>query len=200
MEQVTPNDASFKILLFPASLRQCSYQSSLVNHLAEILPNNCQRDILQPQEVTLPLFNQDLEDLPEIRTKVSSLHHRFNNANGLIIASPEYNGHVSPYLKNTLDWISRLSHIDPHYIGTSPFYNKPVLLACATTGWTGGLLGLQNVRSIFSYLGALVQAEQICLPNADHVFVNAEAILDPLHAASITNTVASFVSLVLRTL
>jgi NAD(P)H-dependent FMN reductase len=86
-------------------------------------------------------------------------------ADAIIVVSPEYNGSVSPYVKNTVDWVSRLSRIAPDkYL--NPFQEKPLMLSSATAGTSGGVLGLQAARQIFSYLGSVVLAEQLCMPSA----------------------------------
>jgi chromate reductase, NAD(P)H dehydrogenase (quinone) len=157
-----------RLLLFPASLRRNSHQRRLIEYIAALLADRCAIDILCPGEVDLPLFNEDLQDEPAVLDRVVALHRRFAAADGLIIASPEYNGHVSPYLKNTVDWISRLPRIDARYGDEAVFRSKPLMLACASTGWTGGVLGLQSARALFSYLGCLVGPEQVCVSDADH--------------------------------
>ncbi len=184
------------ILLFPASLRKHSYNRLLLNYLAELLGEEYKIDILSADEFTLPLFNQDLECDEEIIAEVAAVYHRFNLADGLIIGSPEYNGHVSPYLKNTLDWVSRLQRIRNPVFPANPFFNKPVLLASATTGWTGGLLGLQDARSIFGYLGCLVMPGQLCISNAENVFTGNGICFDPDYANYIESIVGQFRNLV----
>lgn len=186
------------LLLFPASLRQHSHQRRLIEYLASLLAGRCHIDILSASEVKLPLFNQDLERSPEVIGELMTVYHRFAGADGIVVASPEYNGHVSPYLKNTVDWVSRITHIDPEYAGANPFREKPLLLASASTGWTGGVLGLQDARSIFAYLGCLVSSEQICLSHAEESLVGDAYEFDPFFANYIAQTVDHFVSLVLR--
>src|ERR1700680_1031832 len=56
---------------------------------------------------------------------------------------------------------------EPRTAPDPPSRDKPLLLASASTGWTGGILGLQDARTIFSYRGCLVSAEQICVADAN---------------------------------
>ena len=185
-----------KILFFAASLRRESHQKRLIAYLSARLANDCEIDILP--DLNLPLFNQDLEKSDEILAAVKSVHKRFNDADAMIIASPEYNGHVSPYLKNTLDWVSRLARIDANYAAINPFRDKPALLCSASTGWTGGVLGLKDARSIFTYLGNLVVAEQICVSEANH-FIEADTYkFEQGFADYIDKTLTNFISLVVR--
>jgi len=185
-----------RLLLFPASLRRESHQRRLIKYLAVRLADRCEIDILQ--EVNLPLFNQDLEQSELILNAVMDVHQRFNRADGVIAASPEYNGHVSPYLKNTLDWVSRLARIDARYADINPFRDKPLLLTSASTGWTGGILGLKDARSIFTYLGNLVVADQVCVSDADQWVQGDTYQFEPAFAAHIERVVTEFVSLAER--
>jgi NAD(P)H-dependent FMN reductase len=155
-----------RILIFPGSRRRQSLNGLLAVMLGSMLEQTCDVDILEPSDVDLPVFNEDLEHDPDVRCKVEAIYERFLAADGLIVASPEYNGSITPYLKNTVDWVSRLARVAPEQGFVNPFQNKPLLLASATAGWSGGVLGLQAARSMFSYLGCLILAECLALPFA----------------------------------
>ena len=184
-----------RLLLFPASLRRQSHQRRLADYFAARLGGACAIDMLAAGQVELPLFNQDLESEPDVLERVVALHRRFQAADGLIVVSPEYNGHVSPYLKNTVDWISRLPRIDPGYAADNPFRGKPLLLASASTGWTGGLLGLKDARSVFAYLGALVVPDQICVSDAGQWADGGDFRFDPAFADHIGRVLQAFCAL-----
>lgn len=85
----------------------------------------------------LPHFNQDLyaDPLPEAVTR---LRDQVAAADGVVIASPEYNHGVPGVLKNALDWASR-----PH--NGSPLKDKPVLIVTSSAAFTGGCG--RNIRS-----------------------------------------------------
>jgi len=182
-----------RVLLFPGSLRRDSYQRRLIEYIRPLLADHCETEIL---EADFPLFNQDLEQDPSIIARVAAVHRHFAAADGLIVASPEYNGHVSPYLKNTVDWVSRLSRIDPLFADSHPFNGKPLVLASASTGWAGGLLGLRDARTLFGYLGCLVQAEQICVSDAAHWSFEGSFRFEPAFTAYIAATLGHFLCLV----
>lgn len=185
-----------RLLLFPASLRRGSHQRRLLDHFAETISGVCEIDLLLPEQVSLPLLNQDLEQSQSVLSEVIALQARFKAADGFVVASPEYNGHLSPYLKNTVDWVSRLPRIDARYIKDDPFRGKPVLLASASTGWTGGILGLQSARSVFSYLGCLVTADQICVSDAEQWVVDDRFRFEDGFAEHIRNILVSFLGMV----
>ena len=187
-----------RLLLFPASLRRHSYQRRLVDYCAERLADACDLDLLGPDQVDLPLFNQDLEADAGLRQRLEALHARFHRADGLLVASPEYNGHVSPYLKNTVDWLSRLPRIDQACAAESAFRGKPLLLTSASTGWTGGMAGLRDARTVFAYLGCLVSAAQICVADAETWAESGAFRFEPPFTAHIDAVLADFITLVGR--
>lgn len=185
-----------RLLLFSGSLRRHSHQSRLLHHFAGLIADACTIDMLTPADVDLPLFDQDLEHSEAMLAKVMALHQRFESADGIIVASPEYNGHVSSYLKNTVDWVSRLPRIDARYAARNAFHGRPLLLASASTGWTGGILGLQNARSVFSYLGCTVVADQICVSGAEQSIVDDQFHFHDGFADHINTVLTRFIALV----
>ena len=126
------------ILLFSGSQRRDSLNTRLLNYVSSSLRTTFSIEFLGPDQVNLPLFNQDLEGNPSVISSVFEVHEKFNASDGIIVASPEYNGQVTPFLKNTVDWVSRLAYIDHAF--DNPFVDRPLLLCSASTGAGGGAL------------------------------------------------------------
>lgn len=57
----------------------------------------------------LPLMNEDLEREQGIPDNAYKLARLFASHDALLICTPEYNGSLPPLLKNTIDWVSRIS-------------------------------------------------------------------------------------------
>ncbi|MGZ4995360.1 MAG: NADPH-dependent FMN reductase [Methylobacter sp.] len=185
-----------KILIFPGSQRKQSINRRLAVHFETLLNQEFDVEMLEPDKVDLPLFNQDMENDSDIIDRVKRVHARFLNADGLIVVSPEYNGSVSPYLKNTVDWVSRLPRIRAEQRYINPFHGKPMLLAAATPGHSGGVLGLQSARNVFSYLGSLILAEQITIPYADDAWEDDGDLTDLYLNIYLQQTLKRFESVV----
>jgi NAD(P)H-dependent FMN reductase len=169
-----------RLLLLCGSQRPASLNARLLGELARYIPTTITADLVNPGEIDLPLFDQDLENHPAIHARVKELHARFAAADAIILASPEYNGLMTPYLKNIVDWISRLPRLDP--AAPNAFLDKPVLLASASPGWSGGGLGIIALRMLFGHVGAVPFGETICLPYADQAW-DAEGKLNPMLGA-----------------
>jgi len=172
------------ILLVCGSQRAASFNARLLQHVAAPLGARCRLDTLAATEVALPLFDQDRETDPALVAHLTALHRRFAAADGSIVACPEYNGQPTPYLKNLIDWVSRLAYLDPR-LG-NPFADRPVLLCSASTGWSGGAVALPLLRSLFGYVGGVVLGDAVTVAHADQAWDGAAYCFDPAFDAGIT--------------
>lgn len=84
------------------SLRQHSTNRGLLRVAQAVMPDGVTMDIAELGDV--PFYNSDLGQKPE---SVKRLLAQIESADGLVLASPEYNYSIAPALKNALDWASR---------------------------------------------------------------------------------------------
>ena len=56
----------------------------------------------------LPIMDEDLEKEKGIPENAVKLGRLIAAHDGLLIATPEYNGSLPPLLKNSIDWVSRV--------------------------------------------------------------------------------------------
>lgn len=93
-----------KILAVSGSLRAASYNTALLRAASELAPEGVTIEIHRLHD--LPFFNQDVEDLGDPEPVVA-WKTALREADGLLIACPEYNGGLTAALKNAIDWASR---------------------------------------------------------------------------------------------
>lgn len=126
------------ILGFSGSLRQSSYNTRLLHLAAERLPTHATLEIFDL--APLPLYNQDLEDAgrPQV---VQEFRGKIDQADALLIASPEYMHSITGALKNALDWASR----GP----SSPLNQKPTAIMGAG-GRFGTVRAQMHLRQILT--------------------------------------------------
>ena len=172
------------------SQRRDSLNRRLLEDVAARLSGQCHLDMLTNADVDLPVFNQDLERRPELVARASALHARLAASDGIIVASPEYNGLPTPYLTNLVAWVSRLEHVDLRF--GNPFRGKPLLLCSASTGHSGGALAVPHARALFEYVGCAVADEVLCVPYADRVSDCDGFNFDPLFDAEVDEVVERF--------
>jgi len=101
----------------------------------------------------LPVYDTDREaadGMPENARKLKAL---LAGHDGLLIASPEYNGSVPAVLKNVFDWTSRREGNEPP---RACFRDMVAGLLSASPGALGGRQGLSHLAEILANLGVLV--------------------------------------------
>jgi chromate reductase len=80
-------------------------------------------------------------------------------ADAVLIATPEYNSSMPGVLKNALDWASRP-------VAESPVRGKPVAVLSASTGMFGAVWAAAETRKVMGALGARTLEETLALPKA----------------------------------
>lgn len=96
-----------RLLALAGSLRQDSFNRLLAANAAQ-MARDAGAEVVEVnlREYPLPIFDEDIEaaGTPD---NVRALKDLFATVDGLLIASPEYNGSVTAALKNLIDWVSR---------------------------------------------------------------------------------------------
>ncbi|MCK5714182.1 MAG: NAD(P)H-dependent oxidoreductase, partial [Hyphomicrobiaceae bacterium] len=159
-----------KLLFFAGSARTGSHNKKLAQLGAMIAEaNGIPATFLDLGDYPMPIYNGDSEASegpPENATKLKTVLEAHT---GVFIASPEYNASISPLLKNTLDWLSRV-----RAEGEAPlevFKTRVFAVGSASPGGMGGLRSLITLRHVLELgLGALVLPDQFAVPRAHDAF------------------------------
>jgi chromate reductase len=148
-----------RIAIIVGSLRRGSLNKMLAGELARLGGDRASFEFL---DIDLPLYNQDLEaDFP---AAVRELKEKIQAADGVLIATPEYNRSFPGVLKNAIDWTSRPA-------GDNPWRNKPVAVVGATPGLIGTALAQAGLRAVLGFLNAKVMmTPELYLAEADKAF------------------------------
>ncbi len=142
--------ADQKTLGFAGSLRAGSYNRLLLRAAAEVAPDQMTIELfgLTP----IPLYNEDL-DVGEGPQPVARFREAIDRADGVLIATPEYQHGISGVLKNALDWASRPP-------GRSVLRGKPIAMMGASLSPVGTARAHMQLREIVLY----VQAQMVVVP------------------------------------
>jgi len=131
-----------KWLGIAGSLRKASHNRALLVALGENLPAGVELEIFDGLGA-LPLFDADLPHTPP-HPAVGALKEAIAGADGLILATPEYNYSIPGVLKNGLDWATRP-------VATTPLRRKPVAILGAAAGMSGTMRAQYHLRQILVY-------------------------------------------------
>lgn len=94
-----------KIIAISGALRKASTNTGLLRALQELAPSEVIIDIVTLHGI--PLYDGDEEKASGKPQTVKDLDARIRAADGVIIATPEYNFSIPGVLKNATDWLSR---------------------------------------------------------------------------------------------
>ncbi|MBL8342415.1 MAG: NAD(P)H-dependent oxidoreductase [Rubrivivax sp.] len=127
------------------SLRQASINRHALRLAGELMPAAMKLDIVEWRDV--PVFDADVL-AAGVPAPVAALRERIRRADGVLIATPEYNFSIPGGLKNVLDWTSRGDD--------QPWAFKPVALFSASPGPVGGARVQYDLRKVMLFLNASV--------------------------------------------
>jgi len=165
-----------RVLCLPGSLRRDSWNRRLLRAAAAQAPATLQLDVYDALSA-VPLFDEDLERRDPLGPAgVQALRAALAAADGLLIATPEYNHAMPGVLKNALDWLSRDSPVG------DVLAEKPVAVLGASSGPWGTRLAQASLRQVLHACGALVMpAPTLFMANAASRF-DADGMLADLAA------------------
>jgi chromate reductase, NAD(P)H dehydrogenase (quinone) len=110
-----------QILALGGSLREASFNRALLHEAAALVPAGVDLDLgLLDVPGALPLFNQDIVDRDGFPPAAVRLREALRAADGLLVATPEYNWGIPGFLKNAIDWMSRPASDIPQVFGDLP--------------------------------------------------------------------------------
>jgi NAD(P)H-dependent FMN reductase len=158
------------ILGFSGSLRRGSFNTSLLRVAAELAPAGTTIEIGSIAE--FPLYNADVE-AAGVPAPVRALKDKLAAADGLLIATPEYNNSIPGVAKNAIDWLSRPPADVPRLfrnkavaiMGATPGQGGtilsqaawlPVLATLGTSPWFGGRVRVSGAAKVFDANGTLI--------------------------------------------
>ena len=173
-----------RILAFGGSLRRDSFNQKIAAIAAEGARDaGAEVTLIALRDFPMPIFDQELEAASGMPAEAKKLKELFLKADGLIIASPEYNSSVTATLKNAIDWVSRVESADEPPL--SALSGKTALILSASPGGLGGLRGLVHLRAILGNLGITVLPDQIAIPAAYDAIKADGSLTDPKQTAQV---------------
>ncbi len=143
------NETGLHITAISGSLRDASYNTALLYAAKDLLPTRSTLEVVTLEDI--PLYNVDIDHAPQ-PAAVRALKAAIARADGVLIASPEYNHSLSGVLKNALDWVSRPRD-------ESPLIGKPVAITGASSGAFGTVRAQMHLRQILVELMAVTMGK-----------------------------------------
>ncbi|MGZ3329370.1 MAG: NADPH-dependent FMN reductase [Xanthobacteraceae bacterium] len=167
-----------RILVIPGSLRAKSYNVRLAA-LASKQLTLADADVTRISLVDypLPIYDADTAEESGPPRNAFKLKQLMSAHQGIFIASPEYNASLTPLIKNTIDWISVVRERGEPPLAA--YQNRVFALGGVSPRRSGASHSLLALRQVLAVgCGALVLAEQVTVPNAEHAFDDMDELTD----------------------
>lgn len=185
--------ATLKLLAIPGSARHGSLNGRLLAAAAKAAQSRgAQVETIDLRGLALPLYDGDLEKSAGVPEGARRLRDALLAVDGVLLATPEYNGFPTPLLVNSLDWLSRLQAEGTAPAGLAVTAGKPVGIVSASPGLLGGLRSLNFTRQYLSMAFAMMPVpQQFALSKANEAFDESGVLKDPKHQAALDAVVGS---------
>ncbi|MGJ7498545.1 NADPH-dependent FMN reductase [Variovorax sp. RT4R15] len=170
------------IVALCGSLRDSSLNRLVIRLAREVMPQGMTIDELDWRAV--PIFDAD-ELARGMPSSVATLRERIRAADGVLIATPEYNFSIPGGLKNLIDWVSRGED--------QPFNEKPVAIVSASPGPLGGARVQYDLRKVMLFLNAMPLVKpEVFIGNAAAKFDEKGACTDDTTRKFVTDQMNAF--------
>jgi len=153
--------SAIRILGISGSLRSGSHNTALLRAAALSLPPAAELEVYDGLR-DLPPYDADA-DVEPVDAAVARLREAIAGADGVIIATPEFNGSIPGALKNALDWASRP-------FPDNALKGKPVAVVGASTGLFGAVWAQAETKKVLGIIGADVLDGELPVGQASGAF------------------------------
>jgi NAD(P)H-dependent FMN reductase len=153
------------ILMLVGSLRADSWTARLTEAAATLLPSDAEARVYDGLG-ELPHYDQDL-DTDQPPAAVTAFRDAVRRADGLVVATPEYNGSMPGVLKNAIDWASR-----PR--GASSLEGTPVAVISVSPSPRGAQWAREEAEKVLRVAGAVPLDESVGIPSVHAAVVDGE--------------------------
>jgi NAD(P)H-dependent FMN reductase len=136
-----------KILVFAGSVRTGAFSGRTADVAQkELAMQGAVVTRISLADYPLPILDEDLEKEKGVPENAVKLARLIAAHDGLLIATPEYNGSIPPLLKNTVDWVSRVRRDGGRSF--RPFAGKPAALCSSSDGNFAGIRCINHLRAV----------------------------------------------------
>ncbi|MCW2949968.1 MAG: NAD(P)H-dependent oxidoreductase [Thermoleophilia bacterium] len=163
------------IMVLAGSLREASYNRRLAHLAVELAPQHVELREYTDLRLVEP-FDEDAEGTGAT-PGADAFRSALASADGVFIATPEYNGSIPGALKNALDWASRADTAPRNELQRSPMFGKPVAVASVSTGQFGAVWARDELLKSLRTQGARAVVEpSVTVPNAATAFADGGSL------------------------
>ncbi|MER8529824.1 NADPH-dependent FMN reductase [Mesorhizobium sp. M0598] len=158
-----------KILVVAGSVRSGAYSGRTADVAQkELAMQGAEVTRISLADYPLPILDQDLEKDEGIPENAVKLGRMIAAHDGLLIATPEYNGSIPPLLKNSIDWVSQLRKDGGRTF--RPLAGKVAGLCSSSNGPFGGIRCINHLRAVLVRCRMEVVTPECSVPEGGNAF------------------------------
>lgn len=181
-----------KLLGISGSLRKKSFNTALLKAAKTLVPEGVELEIATLHGI--PLYDGDLEGQSGIPEAVTALKQKIIASDGVIIATPEYNGSIPGVLKNAVDWLSRPPADIPKI-----FQGRAFAVVGATPSGFGTMLAQNAWLTVLRHLGVQYwSGEKLLLSRVHEAFDDQGNLTDQRYKDELGKFVQGFAQFAAR--
>ncbi|MBS1772752.1 MAG: NAD(P)H-dependent oxidoreductase [Bacteroidetes bacterium] len=134
----------FKITLLYGTIREGRLSIRAAKALEKALKESGKADVtfIDIKDYNLPVMEARLKDMTNPPQSLLDISKALSEADGIILATPEYNNSYSGALKNTVDYF------------TKEWAKKPIGICCSSDGIRGGINASNLLQLLVLAIGA----------------------------------------------
>lgn len=191
------NMDALNILVIPGSAREGSLSRSLARFASNKgRASGLQMTEIDLRELELPVYDGDLEASAGIPAGAYRLQDAICGSDGLLLATPEYNGFPTPLVINAFDWLSRVVATPSRTAGLAATANRPAALLSASPGPGGALRSMNYLRQYLQMaFQMIVVPQQFALGRAHEAFDGTGALRDARATHSVEAVLSALATL-----
>lgn len=158
-----------RLLVFAGSNRAGAY-SGMTADVAqkELAMQGAEVTRISLADYPLPILDEDLEKDKGVPENALKLARQIAAHDGILIATPEYNGSIPPLLKNTIDWVSRVRRDSGRAV--RPLAGKVAGLCSSSNGHFAGIRCINHLRAVLVRCQMEVVAPECSVPDGAEAF------------------------------
>jgi chromate reductase len=187
-----------RILAFAGSLRRASLNKRVLKTaIRGAEAAGAEVTYIDLRDYPMPLYDSDDHEERGFDENALKLQGLLTEHDGLLIASPEYNGSLPAALKNAIDWASRPSD---RYERSRVFRGKVAAMMTASPGSLGGVRSLAHLRGVLTSVGVHVLPQEVAVTFAEDRFAgDGEEMTDEKMKGNLESLGAALVEMLKRT-
>ena len=164
------------LLIFAGSARHGAFSKQFAAAATTLVAGEGGKPtLIDLADFEVSLYNADIETTSGIPQPVIDFRRLVASHDGMMIATSEYNGFVTPLLLNMLYWASRPSPSDDFGL---VFHVRPVRLMASTPGRLGGVQVVPRLRDVVAELGMVAVPGFVTVPAAASTFTDQGRLVD----------------------